>query len=331
VLTTAALFALVIAAPPNAGARGLASARTLIDEFQFAKALSVISQTLKEPDLDTATLIDLYELEGIAHATSGAAPAAKEAFARLLTLDPAHAVPNELPPKVRTLYFGARTVAQREALELVAEVPARSAGLIEGVSVIVKTSSLLPATGVRFTVSVDGEAPITTVVPLENPRVKVHGRNVKWWADLLGAHGAVLRSVERDEVAAVDEVGKTAPAVSQAVTTPGGWIKPAGIAVGIGGLMGVTIGGLLGVQSAAARAKIAGAQTDENGVVIGLTQVEAQKLDATAREGLAANILMISGGALAATGLLMFLLGPSEASPVAVSVGPGSITATARF
>lgn len=334
---TAALLALVVTAPPSAGARGIATARALIDEFQFAKALTVISDTLKEPGLETATLISLYELEGIAHATSGATAPAKDSFARLLTLDPAHAMPNELPPKVRTLYFGARTLAQREALELVAEPPTRADGFIEALSVAVKTSSLMPATGVRFIVSIDDGPSTTTVVPLDGahrPTVKVHGAKVKWWADLLGAREAVLRSVEREELPpAEDLVKKVSVVVDQAppVASSGSWVKPAGVAVGIGGLVGVTIGAVLGGQSADARAKIAGAQTDANGVVIDLTQVEAARLDATARGGLAANVLMISGGALTATGLLMFLLGPDEPPKVSVTMGPGGITAAGRF
>ncbi|MDP1829432.1 MAG: hypothetical protein Q8L48_39565 [Archangium sp.] len=333
---TVALVALVVTAPPNPGARGIVTARALIDEFQFAKALAVIGDTLKEPGLETATLISLYELEGIAHATSGASTAAKESFARLLTLDPAHPMPNELPPKVRTLYFGARTVAQREALELVAEPPTRVDAVIESLSVTVKTSSLLPATAVRFTVSVDDGPSTTTLVPLDGahrPGVKVHGAKVKWWADLLGPHEAVLRSVEREELPPAEDLVKKVPvSVSQAPSpSPGSWVKPAGVAVGIGGLVGVTIGAVLGAQSADARAKIAGAATDGNGVVIGLTQVEAARLDATARGGLAANVLMISGGALTATGLLMFLLGPEDPAPVSVSMGPGGVTAAGRF
>lgn len=335
---TAALLALVVSAPPSAGARGLATARALVDEFQFAKALTVISDTLKEPGLETATLISLYELEGIAHATNGATGPARESFARLLTLDPAHPMPNELPPKVRTLYFGARTLAQREALELVAEQPTRTDGFIEALSVTVKTSSLVPVTGVRFIVSIDDGPSTTTVVPLDGahkPTVKVHGAKVKWWADLLGAREAVLRSVEREELPPAEELVKKVPAEGVGQSAPpvssGSWVKPAGVAVGIGGLVGVTIGAVLGGQSADARAKIAGAQTDANGVVIGLTQVEAARLDATARGGLAANVLMISGGALAATGLLMVLLGPDEPAPVSVTMGPGGITAAGRF
>lgn len=334
---TVATLALVLTAPPSAGARGIATARALIDEFQFAKALTVIGDTLKEPGLEAAMLISLYELEGIAHATSGATGPARESFARLLTLDPAHAMPNELPPKVRTLYFGARTVAQREALELVAEPPTRAGGFIEALSVTVKTSSLIPVTGVRFIVSIDDGPSTTTVVPLDGahqPTVKVHGAKVKWWADLLGAREAVLRSVEREELPPAEDLVKKVPVgVGQAApTASGSWVKPAGVAVGLGGLVGVTIGAVLGGQSADARAKIAGAQTDANGVVIGLTQVEAARLDAAARGGLAANVLMISGGALTATGLLMFLLGPDESAPaVSVTMGPGGITAAGRF
>jgi hypothetical protein len=122
------------------------------------------------------------------------------------------------------------------------------------------------------------------------------------------------------------------PAVVVAAPTSGAWVRPAGIAVGLGGLVGLGIGAVLGGQAADARARIAGAQTDMNGVVINLTQVEAARLDATARGGLAANVLMISGGALTATGLLMVLLGASD-EPAAVTLGvtPTGVTAAGRF
>ncbi len=329
-------LALVLTAAPNSGPRGIVTARALIDEFQFAQALTVIAQTLREPDLDTATLISLYELEGIAHATNGAAAAAKESFARLLTLDPAHPIPGELPPKIRTLYFGARTVAQREVLELVAEVPTRTSGRIESVAVTVKTSSLVAVTGVRFSVSVDDGPPSVTVLPLDGlrkPDVKVGGAHVRWSAELLGAHDAVLRRVERDEVPPVEALVKTAVvAPAPPLPSSSSWVRPAGIAVGGGGLVGIGVGAALGVQARDARAKIAQAETNAEGVVVGLSQAEAARLDASARSSaVAANVLMIAGGALSATALLMLLLGPAEPAAVSLGVGPAGLTASGRF
>jgi hypothetical protein len=335
----ATALALLLAAAPAPGARGVATARALIDDFQFPKALAVIGETLKEAGLDRSTLISLYELEGIALATSGAGPAARDSFARLLTLDPTHAMPVELPPKGRTLYFGARTIAAREALELTAVVPTRTAGFIESVAVTVKTSALLPVTGVRFTVSADDAAPVTTVVALDgarNPSVQVHGAHVKWSAALLGAHDAILRQVERDEVREEDvkvpgPIAVVAPPVAAAPS--GLWVRPAGIAVGIGGVVAVGVGAVLGLQSTDARSKINNAQTDANGVVVGITQADAARLDATARSNaLAANVLMIAGGAVAATGLFMFLLGPhDQPSTVSLTVGPAGVTGSGRF
>ena len=329
-------LALLLTAPPAPGARGVATARALIDDFQFPKALAVISDTLKEPGLDRGTLISLYELEGIALATSGAGPAARDSFARLIALDPSRPMPVELPPKVRTLYFGARTIAARETLELTAQVPTRAAGFIESLSVTVKTSALLPATGIRFVVSVDDAPPVTTVVPLEAPSVKVHGAHVKWSAALLGAHDSVLRQVDRDEVA-LEEMKPPPPPLVVVAPAPEAhsalWVRPAGIAVGIGGVAAVGVGAVFGVLSTGDRAKINGAQTDANGVVVGITQAEAARLDASARSNaLAANVLLIAGGAVAATGLFMVLLGPhNEPTTVSVSVGPGGLTAAGRF
>lgn len=327
--------ALLLSAAPSAGSRGLATARGLVDQFQFAKALSVIAETLKEPGLDTATLISLYELEGIAHATNGGAAPAREAFARLLTLDPTHPLPAELPPKVRTLYFGAKTIAQREALELTAEVPTRKAGRIEHLEVNVKPSALLPSTAVRFTVTADDAPARVEVVPLDGarqPAVEVNGVHVKWSAELLGAREAVLRRVERDELPPVEAMKPKPVAVVTAPPPSVAWVRPAGIAVGVGGLAALGVGAYLGVQASEARAKIAGAQTNADGVVVSLTQAEAAKLDQTARSSaLAANVLMVAGGALTVSGLLMVVLGHDDPGPVSVSMGPGGVAAAGRF
>jgi hypothetical protein len=317
----------------------LANARVLIDDFQFDKALALLGELAKEPGLDQPTLINLFELEGIARATKGDATGARAAFAKLLTLDPAHPIPGELPPKVRTLYFGARTVAQREALELTANEPTFADGHLDQLSVQVKNSALVPAKSVRFTVSIDGAAATSTVVPLAaEPRVTlaVKGAQVKWSAELLGANEAVLRRVERDDAAPVPVVSPTPPPPPPpAVTaTPGDWQKPTGIVLGAGGLVAVGVGVALGVQASDARAKLANATTDANGVVTGVTQAQAAQLDATARSGaLAANVLMVAGGVAAVGGALLFLLAPPPASGPAVSFsfGPGGVVAAGRF
>lgn len=330
----ATAVALCLTAAPSPGARGLVSARALVDEFQFARALVVIGETLKEQDLDTATLITLYELEGIAHATSGAKEAARESFTRLLTLDPSHPLPAELPPKVRTLYFGAKTLAQRETLELIAEPPERRAGRIEKLEVSVKPSTVLPASSVRFTVLADDRPAVVTVVPLDGahqPAVQVNAAHVKWTAELLSSRDAVLRKVERDEVPPVEVLANKPVAVTPPPPSAT-WVRPAGIAVGAAGLAGIGLGLVFAVQSADARAKIAQAATNADGVVVGITQMGAAQLDATARSSaLTANILMAAGGGLTAAGLLMIVLAPSEPAAVSLSVGPGGLTASGRF
>jgi hypothetical protein len=190
---------------------------------------------------------------------------------------------------------------------------------------------------VRFTVAADDAAPVTTVVPLDGahrPSVTVKAAHVKWSAQLLGAREAVLRFVERDELPVASEVKPVAvltPPPPPPVT-PGTWVRPAGVAVGLAGLIGGGVGIVLGIQANDARARLAGAQTDMNGVVIGLTQADAAKLNVTATSGaVAANVLMIAGGVLTGTGLLMFLLGPDEPSPVKLSLGVGGVSGSVRF
>jgi hypothetical protein len=113
-------------------------------------------------------------------------------------------------------------------------------------------------------------------------------------------------------------------------------VRPAGIAVGAVGLAGVGVGVVFGLRANGDRAKVLNASTNGSGVVTGLTQAEAARLDASARSNaLLANVLMISGGALAATGLLMAVLAPSSPSApvnaVQLSIGPASLVASGQF
>lgn len=333
-----ALSLAVLVAGATPGAQGLAKARALFDDFQLAKVKGAVNEALQEPGLDTPTLISLYELEGLSAATLGDGASARAAFARLLTLDPAREPPRDLPPKGRTFFFAARTLAQREALELTAQVPERTGGFIEGVAVTFKRSALLPAVAVRFTVSIDEGAPTSTVVPLtgaDQASLPVHGKRVKWSAALLGAREAVLRVVEREELPPVEAppapppVAVTAPAPAPVAT----WVRPVGLTLGAVGLAAVGTGVAFGVMANDARAKLAQPNVDANGVVQGLTQVEAQRLDQAALTNAAiANTLFIAGGAVTVTGALMWLLGPrAEAAPVALSVSPAGVFAAGRF
>jgi hypothetical protein len=112
------------------------------------------------------------------------------------------------------------------------------------------------------------------------------------------------------------------------------WQRPTGVVVGLGGLVAAGVGIAFGVQAADARAQLAGAQTDGNGVVTNLTQARAAQLDATARSGAAAaNVLMVAGGVAAVGGALLFFLAPRDepAPAVSFSVGPSGVFASGRF
>jgi hypothetical protein len=336
-IVSVSLTLLLCAADPRTQA--IANARALVDDFQFDKAIAAVNEALKQPGLETSSLISLYELEAIARSSKGDAAGAKDAFSRLLVLDPAHPMPNELPPKSRTWFFGAKSVAQREALGFDAEVPVRLGEYIETLSVVLKRSSVLVSKNVRFTVAVDGAAPAMTLIPLSvesKVELKVHGKAVSWKAELLGSNDAVLRTVSREEEAPFLPPPPpllVAPVVVAPAPAAGSLLRPMGIVVGAAGLVGAGVGIALAVQSADSRRQITGAAVDGNGVVTGLTQAQAQKLDATARSSaLAANVLMIAGGAAAVGGVLMFVLAPHEApTQVSVSVGPSSVFVSGRF
>lgn len=324
----------VLAVSPAADTR-LASIKSQVDAFKFDKALAEVADAKQLPDLSRDQLITLFELEGIARATKGDAAGAKDAFARLLTLDPSHPASQDLPPKVRTLYFSARSLAEREPLKLTAEEATRIDGQVRLLSVRLARSSLLPATAVRWSVSVDGAAPVTTTQPLtEEPTASlaVNGRGVSWSATLLGARDAELATVAHEELPPLVVAPPPPPPVLLSAEPAPDWGRPVGLLIAGGGVGAAAVGVVLAVQAADARRQLTQPTTDANGAVTSLTEAKAKQLDTQATTGaLAANVLMVGGGVLAAAGLTVFFVGPHGGPTVALAPAPGGIVASGSF
>ena len=324
---------LLLAAAPIADAK-IAAARSALEQFPFDRALGALAEAHKEQHLSRAQLLSIFELEGIARATRGDAAGAKEAFARLLTLEPGRQVPAELPPKVRTIFFSARAIAQRAPLELAAEPAARVDGLVHLLSVHLKLSPLLPARAVRWSIAADGRAPELLEVPLTGdeavsaPVAQAHA--VVWSATLLGTNDAELAELSGEEKALVPLAEPQKLRVTQA-EPKADWGRPLGVVMAVGGAVSLGVGIGFGVQSTAARKQIETAAVDGSGVVTGVTEVEAARLDRLAvSDAMAGNILMIGGAALIAAGAVVFFFGPSDHG-VALAPAPGGAVVSGSF
>ena len=77
-------------------------------EVDFPRQRALALQALEQGNGDPARVAQIYRLLGIAHAVLGEPEAAKEAFARLLELEPGIELERSLSPRVRSPYLEAR-------------------------------------------------------------------------------------------------------------------------------------------------------------------------------------------------------------------------------
>lgn len=326
----------------------LSEARLLVDEFQYDKASKRVEAALQLPNITRETLIGLYELLGVAHATLDRPGRARDAFVRLLVIEPEHHLSKNLSPRIRTPYFEARAEAARVGvLALIGEPVTRSGARVTELSVKVQDNALFPARAVRFTVEEDGSDRRVEHVPVTATKravLNVDGKAIKWSAELLGDRGVVLEVLEREEppidpVAAAEPSAPPSPlppppllpATRPAAPPSAAWVRPLGIAVAAAGVAALGTGAIFGLLSAGARSKVEHSVTDDSGVVVGMTQQQAALLDQEARtDALVADVLFVAGGVLTVTGVGLLVFGPKEPPPVTLYVGP-AVGVFARF
>ena len=98
------------------------------------------------------------------------------------------------------------------------------------------------------------------------------------------------------------------------------------------GVVAAGVGVVLGLQANEARAKMTNATRDELGRVTSLTQTHAVALESSSRtQATVANVLFGVGGAFAAAGVVLMVLGPSSEPTVALSPVPGGAVLTGAF
>lgn len=113
--------------------------------------------------------------------------------------------------------------------------------------------------------------------------------------------------------------------------TPMSGKRIASIALLGGGAVAAGVGVAFGVISNGTRAQVTSAETDSAGRVIGLTQKDALALDAQQRtQATVANVLMISGAALAAGGVTLLILSLGD-TQVALVPAAGGVSVAGSF
>jgi hypothetical protein len=338
----APLVAVALSANPD-----LDKAAKLVADLQYAEAQNALEAALRRPGNDRETMVRIYELQGVVFGTLNQAAKATKAFALLLTLDPDHKLTGDNPPRVMTPFYEARGRASEQGKLDAKPLPAAvEAGRVAQVAIEVTSDPLKMVKKVRFHLKTEDKpwAEQSADLAGKTASVSTDGAQVSWWAELIGERDAVLLGVGTHgapqhegsapvakpdiKLAPKGEPLASPPAPpSQELTqqqppleagTSSG--RAASIALIAAGAVSLGVGVALGVVSFVDRNKVNNAMKDANGVVTGITQADAFALDATVHTtATVANVLFGVGGALAAAGVIIFIISPSSSSSVALA------------
>jgi len=329
-------------------------AQKQVNDLEYPAALKTLEAARKAGNTDRETTVRLAALHAITLATLGQEAKALKAFQFLLAVSPDFKLAGNYPPRVTTVFYEARgSSAAIEARQLPAVA---KAGLLPELVVELAPDPLKLVKEVRFSTLVDGKLTVTDVA-VNGPRVVVPAnvQRLSWWAVLLGEQKMALKELSsaaspRIEAAAPLPVSATALKTPQAVSEPpprpaegrvsGEWaelprpmsakrIAAIGVLSGAAVALGIGVG--FGVASNGTKARVAAATTDSAGRITGLTQREALALDAQQRtEATVANVLIISGAALAAGGAALIIFSRDDESVALVPAG-GGVGLVGRF
>lgn len=337
------LLTAALAANPD-----LEKAKRLVDDLQYAEARAALDAAVKRQGNDRETVLRIYELQGIVYGTLNDPAKAGKAFQSLLILDPARKLSGDYPPRVMTPFYEARGRASDLGRLEVKALPAAVGNMRVGqLAVEIVSDPLKMVKKVKFHLKQDNGAWTELAGDLagKTASVSLDAARVEWWADAIGDRDAVLAQVgseaqpkvdtatapvataKTDTPVAAEPLTPPPPATEPAVTRREGpgmsGTRVAGIGLAAAGVVGIGVGAVFGVLSNGARSKIEHAETNSQGQVTGITQREAYQLDASVRTNATiANTLYGLGGALAATGVVLFIVGGSSSSSGSVSVAP---------
>jgi hypothetical protein len=315
----------------------VAEAKQLIEDLQLEAALKALDAADKVEGNPREAVVEILLLQGITFGTLGKDAKTRDSFRKLLMLAPDTKLPADLPPRVRTPFFEAKEWASTNGPLSLSAKATLGATEVDSVEVQVERDVLRQAKVARFHFEVGGEDE-TVDAPLLQGKASapVKKASVTWWVQVLSERKGVLLETSKKEervapVAATTKPVEVKRAEDDAAPT-GGWRRPVGVALLGVGAAAAGVGAVFGVMSTGTAAKVSGATRDEMGLVTGVTQRQAAALEAESRlQATLANALFIGGGALAAGGLVLVILGPSREPTVALSPSPGGVLVHGAF
>lgn len=312
----------------------LEQARAHTVALRYTAASKALKQVSQQPGLTHADVIEFYELSAIVAASTGNSQAAKEAFAALVLLEPGYKLKGRYSPKVTTPFFEGKAFAQDHgALSVSLASSSITNARVGQVTLAFSRDDRSLVKTVEVTVLEDG-ASRTLQLPFVakgKSTLEVSGKAVDLRLTLIGANAWVLAHLPPLTVEVPPPVVETqpppppvplteAPLVASATSSP---LRP--IAYGLAGLgaAGLITGAIFGISSQTARTTVLNAQQGTD-LVTTITRAHALELSQQASsQALIANIALIAGGTVLATGVVLWLLGlPSSPHSPTLSVLP---------
>lgn len=331
----AVLVCVATAAFAQDGATLLETAKTQLDDLDAEGAVKTLAQAEKQPGNSRATLEELHLWRGIAHGVLGNKSAMQADFRWLLLVNPEAKLPADQPPKVQTPFYEAKAWAEGAGPLTFTPSAEVAQGTLTALVVKVDKDVFKLARGVRFHLTVEGTARVQEeALHSGAATTPVAAADVSWWAEVLTDNEGVLASVASAEQPRVDSASGAAVvgSVSQAPAEGGAWRRPlGGVLLGAGAATAIA-GAVVGVLSRVDRDKVNNATSDSSGRITSLTQREAVALEASARgKAAAANALFITGGALAAVGVVFVIWGPDNKPLAQLTPTPGGLLVSGSF
>jgi hypothetical protein len=320
-------------------------AESLAAEYKYADARVALQKARYTKGLDRPTLLAIMELTGIVYAQLKQADKAQAAFRELLVLDPDHKLQGDFAPKVMQPFTEAqKQVKESGGLELDSAV-ATADGKIDTLTVKVKKDPLGLGEQLRFHVQGANGNWRAVTLPLSDYQavLPLGGYEATWWAELLGANDVQLMLVGSESAPKVERLkppeaakpAEVAAAPETKIIRVGqsqGPLRPISYVL-LGSALAAAGGGLyMGIRSNEAFSKIDKAAHDDQGRVTGLSEREAYQLAQQGQEqATIANVLFISAGALAATGIVLWIVGMPHDTEIALVPGPGGVVFAGTF
>lgn len=338
---------LAVAALPALAQRNpdLERAQKLLATKKYDAALKAIEAAAARGHLDRESLLTLLESRGLAQASLGKTDDAEKSFRAVLQLEPRRDLTGKYTGKVAGVVAAAKAwFKENGGIELGPLDPGAEGGRVKQVSFFVRNDPLKLIVKARLYVRQDGGAwkPIEAPVVNGAAAADTDAAVAEWWAEALSDHddqlmflGSAGKPIKQTAPVAVAETPPPSDAPTKAELTPAPQKDELAVrdAPASGGPSAVRVTGfvLLGVGVVAAGTGVAFGVMSNAAATNIKSQLDSGSYDQAAlyqqdqqriTQSAVANGLLIGGGVVAAAGLVMAIVGGSDA-PAQVAFVPG--------